>query len=737
MNSLIRVLLTITLIGGSLGTNAAGLLIPKGSVDSLTIKEHHVEVVVEDGYAVTSVTQIFHNDASHDSEAIYSFPVPKDGAVGEFSVWIDGKPVVGEVVEKKKAREIYEQEKSNGNEVGLTEQKGYQTFETSVYPVRANSDTKIQIRYFQSAEIDMDVGRWVYPLEDGGVDEEALAFWDTNTKVTKAFSFNMKIRSGYPIDAIRVPNHAQANIQKLNDNEWQISIVKNGNTSPPVNKNEDKDSLSMAKNYVVGKIKEATIEQIETLADEALSPVGLTLNDITKHKSNSRSYDAEERQGPVSSTQSSTANLEAFKLDKDLVVYWKLKQGLPGSIDLVTYRPDPTKKGTFMLVFTPGDELSEVNRGKDWVFVLDISGSMQGKFASLVEGVRRSLTRMRPNDRFRIILFNDGARELTNGYINATSEGVQHYLSKLDQVRPDNGTNLYAGLAEGLNSLDADRPTGIILVTDGVANVGETRKESFFKLLDKRDVRLFTFVMGNSANTPLLEPLARRSGGFSLSVSNADDIIGRVMLASQRLTHNAFHDIDVDIEGVKVTDMSPEAIGSLYRGQQLILMGHYWQHGQAKVELNAKLSGQPKSFSTLIEFPETSTLNPELERLWAYAKIKDLSQRMQDFTNEDHKNAITDTALEYGLVTEYTSMIVLREEQFQAHNIERKNKLRTEKEAAARSQRANQPVRSNRADEQKPAFQRSRPSFGKGGGSFGWGFALFTLLLIFTRNHRR
>ncbi|WP_196140862.1 VIT and VWA domain-containing protein [Aliikangiella sp. G2MR2-5] len=705
MKSFNRFLIIFSTFIISMASQAAGLLTPKDSSSSLELKEHHVNVVVENGYAMTEVTQIFHNDKGADQEAIYSFPVPENGAVGEFSVWIDDKQVTGEVVEKEKARQIYEQEKANGNHAGLTEQKEYKTFETSVYPVRANQDTKIQLRYYQPAEIDLGVGRWIYQLEDGGVDEEALAFWDTNTRVTKAFSLSFLLRSGYPVEAVRLPNHPQAQITQLNANEWKVSIRKSGNNSAKSQANNDKVSDELATTYAEANIDQLNKNQIDVLAESNLS--------------------------------SQATAPEAFRLDQDLVVYWKLKAGLPGSIDLLTYRPDPSKKGTFMMTFTPGDDLEKITRGSDWVFVLDISGSMTGKFSSLSEGVSRSLQKMRAEDRFRIILFNDNAQELTSGYENASRENISHYLSKLSQVSPDKGTNLYAGIEQGLSSLNSDRPTAIVLVTDGVANIGNTKKEAFFKLLEKHDVRLFTFIMGNSANTPLLEPLARRSGGFALSVSNADDIIGRVMLASQRLTHKAYHDVEVNVDGVKVSDFTPEYIGNLYRGQQLVIMGHYWKSGPAKVELKAKLSGQPKSYSTNIEFPGQTVQNPELERLWAFAKIKDLDERMSDFEDQDHKNAIKEIALEYGLVTDYTSMLVLREEQFQSYNIDRINKVRVEREQNARQVRSTQPVKNNRADKSQPAFQHSRPSFGGGGGSFGWGIGFLSLLVLFTREKKK
>src|SRR6185295_19303527 len=78
---------------------AAGLLTPKDSnLPELEIKDHQVNVVIEDGYAITTVDQVFYNPNGQDLEAIYSFPVPEKGAVSEFTMWIDGKPIHGEVL---------------------------------------------------------------------------------------------------------------------------------------------------------------------------------------------------------------------------------------------------------------------------------------------------------------------------------------------------------------------------------------------------------------------------------------------------------------------------------------------------------------------------------------------------------------------------------------------------------------------------------------------------------------
>ena len=668
-----------TLLAGG-AAQAAGLLVPSdGSLPALEIRDHKVAVIIEDGYAITTVEQVFHNPHAKDLEAIYSFPVPRHGSVGEFTLWVDGKPVTGEVLEKKKAREVYEAEKAAGRDAGLTEKDEYKTFEVAVSPVRAAQDTRVRIVYLQPAFVDTGIGRYVYPLEEGGVDDQKLAFWTANQQVTRQFSFELRIRSTYPVDAVRVPARPGAVITQHGDGEWSVRLDANNQTQ--ASNSDDSNS------------------------GQAAIPL------------------------PTSPGASGAGNSAAFVLDKDLVVYWRHKPGLPGSVDLVAYKPDAGRRGTFMLTLTPGDDLKPITEGKDWVFVLDISGSMQGKYATLADGVERALSKLRPEDRFHIVLFNDSAHILTSGFVNATPEAVRRYSDEVARVGPQRGTNLYAGLSLGLKAIDADRTSGIVLVTDGVANVGETRQRQFIKLVRNKDVRLFTFIMGNSANRPLLENLTRESGGFAVNISNSDDIVGQLLSATSKLGHEAFHGAKLKINGVKIADLTPEIIGSLYRGQQLVVFGHYFGDGVAEVVLSGKVSGQPVEYRTEFAFPATATRNPEIERLWAYSHIQHLKTEIEDYgENPDLEQAIVAIGVEYGLVTDYTSMVVVREDVFDRLGIDRSNKKRLEVENAAQQQRAQQAAVANRVDKQKPMFNSNRPSYG--GSSGGGALDPWTMLVL-------
>jgi Ca-activated chloride channel family protein len=417
------------------------------------------------------------------------------------------------------------------------------------------------------------------------------------------------------------------------------------------------------------------------------------------------------------------------ELTRDFVFYYRLADDLPGRVELVPYRPASGGPGTFMMVVTPGIDLQPITGGADYVFVLDVSGSMDGKIHTLARAVEQALGEMSPEDRFRVITFNNRAREVVP-LENATPDNVARAIEKVSRLSTGQSTDLYAGLDMALDRLDADRATSVILVTDGVTNTGVIDPREFHALMKKVDVRVFGFVMGNSANWPLMETIGEASGGFSTGVSNDDDIIGQILLAKSKITHEALHDAEISIRGVNVSDATDGAIGKVYRGQQLVLFGRYQKGGQATVRLKARLTGEDKVYETTFAFPDVDEDNPEVERLWALSRIESLERKRMIgiLPEEEAESAVTRLGVDYQLVTDYTSMIVLADEDFVRHGIDRRNLERVDRERRAQSVRLTTGPKNNRVDQGQPMFKGNAPKAGGGGAIDPFTVGLATLL---------
>lgn len=613
----------------------AGTLTPKGAdYRPIQIRDHHVNIVINNGFAMTEVQQTFYNPNDRDLEAIYTVPLPKSASLSEVTIYAGEKEIHGEVLEKQQASQIYQEERDKGNDAGLAEKNKFYSFDFAVSPVRAHEETRIRYVYYQPLEIDTGIGRYVYPLEDGTTDDVGASFWFTNSKVETVFSVNLELKSAYPVTDVRVPGFETASV---------VTQLEEGHY------------------------------KVETQLKDA-------------------------------------------RLDRDFVFYYRLQDNLPGRVELVPYRADDGSAGTFMMVVTPGLDLKPLNNGTDYTFVLDVSGSMRSKIHNLIKGVTKSLGALRPEDRIRIITFNGSATDLMGGMMPATPENVARIVRSVETISANGSTNLYAGLDLALKDLDDDRATSIVLVTDAVTNTGIVDPQSFHRLMQQYDVRVYGFLMGNSANWPLMRAITEASGGFYATASNADDIIGQIALAKSKITFESLHDAKLTISGVKVLDVTDEVFKRVYRGQQLVIFGRYENGGEARVVLKARLTGEDKTYATTFIFPDIDTDNPEIERLWALARIDKLENMASigAMPELESEKAIRDLGLSYQLVTDYTSMVVLGDETFEERGIERKNKVRVAREHQAQATRANQPVRNYRVDQSNPAFKHNAPSVGGG-----------------------
>ena len=586
---------------------AAGLLKASGRQDGVSIVSHQVEVTINNGFARTEVDQVFTNSLASPFEAVYQLPLPDQASLSELSLFAKGQEIVGEVVAKQRARQLYEEQKARGEQTALAEKVEHRAFEISVGVLPPGVETRVRFVYYQPLALDHGVGRYVYALSEGGTDEQS-AFWSVDNRVSR-FTFDLTLKSAFPVQGCRMPNFPDA--------VSEIVATPNG-----------------------GSRAEASIR---------------------------------------------AAN--AFRLERDIVFYYRLaEEGNAARVEILPTKPNSAADGTFMMVLTPAEDLHPLaESGADYLFVLDISGSMAGgKLDVLTEGVSQALGTMNPQDRFAIVTFNNRARTITPGFVKASEDEARRWIREVRGIEATGGTALFAGLKEAYGALDEDRTTSLILVTDGVANIGETRQAMFERLLRDFDLRLYTFVVGNQANRPLLEDLAELSNGFAMHLSTADDLTGRLLQAKSKALHQALHDVEVSFSGNRVFDLTPDHPRSVYRGEQLVLFGRYRGSGEVTCSIRAKVAGQPQTFVCEATLPEVDTEHPELERLWALSAIEDTAREIRSKgESESRVKRIVDLGTEYSLVTDHTSMLVMDEIRFEEAGVQRENanRVRTEREA--------------------------------------------------------
>ena len=130
----------------------------------VVVESYRLEAVIEDGVATTRVTQVLRNDSDFTAEGVFLFPLPAEAAVTGLTLWIDGEPVSGEVLDGEAARRTYEDIVRRTLDPALLEFVDDGLLRLSVFPIPADSTRTVEIEYRQALASDGGLVRYRAPL---------------------------------------------------------------------------------------------------------------------------------------------------------------------------------------------------------------------------------------------------------------------------------------------------------------------------------------------------------------------------------------------------------------------------------------------------------------------------------------------------------------------------------------------------------------------------------------------
>ncbi len=202
-NTLISLLLGLvacTLVVGLARSPAAahGVLVPTDrSLPPLGLANHRVDIAVDGGVAMVTIDQTWRNSTDRPLEATYFFPVPKGGVVTGFELEVNGKMQKGEMLERDKARRIYEDIVARMRDPGLVEWMDRDLFQVRIFPVPARGEQRLRLKYAQPLEILAGTYRLVYPLRTASQAARTL----------EDFTLTARIRDPIPVSTVYSPTH--------------------------------------------------------------------------------------------------------------------------------------------------------------------------------------------------------------------------------------------------------------------------------------------------------------------------------------------------------------------------------------------------------------------------------------------------------------------------------------------------------------------------------------------------
>jgi Ca-activated chloride channel homolog len=112
----------------------------------------------------TKMTMTFKNPYDRQLEGDLYFPLPEGSTVSGYALDINGVMVDGVVVEKKKARVVFEKEIRKGIDPGLVEWVKGAKFKTRVFPIPARGTRTIAVSYVSDLDFDTQGGIYRLPL---------------------------------------------------------------------------------------------------------------------------------------------------------------------------------------------------------------------------------------------------------------------------------------------------------------------------------------------------------------------------------------------------------------------------------------------------------------------------------------------------------------------------------------------------------------------------------------------
>ncbi|MCC7209833.1 MAG: VWA domain-containing protein, partial [Anaerolineae bacterium] len=350
-------------------------------------------------------------------------------------------------------------------------------------------------------------------------------------------------------------------------------------------------------------------------------------------------------------------------------------------LNLATYRDpkDPTGDGYFVLIAAPQLEVSadEVVQ-KDFVFILDQSGSMDGpKFEQAKAALHRILDMLNPGDRFTVIAFSTGVTSYSGALLPLDRRTNAH-----DWVRDlpiDGGTNINDAMLAALDTVDrsSDRPHIVVFLTDGQATEGVTQTGAI--LANVREAirpqsRVYTIGIGD-VNEALLESLAQENRGTSLFLDATGPIETALADYYAGINSPVLVDLALDFGDMDVYDMYPHPIPDMFLGGQVVLAGRFKGGGDTTITLRGNVNGAPQVATYegvhFLSRAEVAAAEGDADvaarvqassfvpRLWAQRKVDTLVRRLEiDGPQPDLIDEVRELGMQYQIVTPYTSFIV-------------------------------------------------------------------------------
>jgi len=356
--------------------------------------------------------------------------------------------------------------------------------------------------------------------------------------------------------------------------------------------------------------------------------------------------------------------------DRDLSLSFTSVRSGPGALFLA-HRIEGDD-GYFRLNITPDLSLKDVpSQPKDITFVLDTSGSMAGEKLDQAKAALLFCVRsLNVNDRFEIVRFSTEAEALFGLMAPADRENVGKAESFISGFNATGGTAMAEALRLSLAGKKTEgRSRIVVFITDGKPTIGETAEDAILGIVRQDSgpaARVFPFGVGYDINTHLLDRIAEITKSVRTYVEPKEDIEVKVSNFFKKISDPVLTDLTLTFTGPVSVSKSYPSLGELpdlFKDSDLSIVGRFKGDGPVKAVLEGMANGKKQRFEFDVNFPKTETANDLLPSFWAFKRIGYLLDQIRLHGSEQELvDEVTGLARKFGIVTPYTSWLILEDE---------------------------------------------------------------------------
>ena len=255
----------------------------------------------------------------------------------------------------------------------------------------------------------------------------------------------------------------------------------------------------------------------------------------------------------------------------------------PPQIELLPLRPvvssdRPSTLDLLVRIVPPAVDTHLNRPALNLGFVIDRSGSMdsQRKIEFARQAAVYAVQQLLVSDRISVTIFDNQVKTLIPSTPAVEKSDI---IRKIESIQPRGSTALHAGWLEGgvqvSQYLNPEHINRVILLSDGLANVGETNPDviaSDVHGLARRGVSTSTMGVGNDYGEDLLEAIARSGDGNYYYIESPQQLPNIFQTELQGLIATIGHTVSLGIEpqsGVEVVDVFNDLDKNLYGRYQL------------------------------------------------------------------------------------------------------------------------------------------------------------------------